>query len=295
VNLRAQDGSRREGGRRQYGFYDASVTDLGCALDYILVHTETRADRVDGVGCSLGGSYIFVYLAVMKEKSRLGSVVAMGAPLRWVEIHPVLKAVFSSPRLMGQVRFRGTRLLAKAGLPVLKKIPKLLHLYMHPEIVNTSKMNEMIQTVEDPNPILNRQIAEWICSGDLHVNGINVTEGVTAARNPLMIVLANADGIVPDATALSAYEMMGSSIKDTLRVGTAAVPVAHADLFVSEISQEWVFEPLSQWLLEQNDLPQPSPTKTRGAKKARAGAKGSKKRKPAVKKKAAAARAGNKG
>lgn len=295
VNLRAQDGSKREGGRRRYGFYDAGVTDLGCAVDYILEHTKTRTDRVDGVGCSLGGSYIYVYLAVMKEKSRLGSVVAMGAPLRWVEIHPVLRALFSSPRLMGQVRFRGTRILAKAGLPILKKMPKLLHIYMHPEIVDTSKMNEMVHTVEDPNPILNQQIAEWVNSCDLYVRGINVTHGVAEASNPLMIVLANADGIVPDATALSAYEIMRSSNKATLRVGTEAVPVAHADLFVSEISHEWVFEPLSQWLIEQNEPRASSRSKSRVGKKRPAGGAGSRKRKPAVKKKTASPNAGKKG
>lgn len=252
LNLRAQDGSKRVGGKRRYGFHEAGVTDLGCALDYVVRHTETEKDRVDGVGCSLGGTYIYVYLAIKREKSKLGSVVAMGAPLRWVEIHPALKAVFSSPAVLGQVRFRGTRHLAKAALPVLKRIPKLLHLYMHPDIVDTSKMQEMIQTVEDPNPVLNRQLAEWIRSGDLHVNGVNVSKGVAASGNPLLIVLANADGIVPDGTALSAYELMGSSRKDILRVGTQAVPVAHADLFVSDISHEWVFEPLAKWLAAQN-------------------------------------------
>lgn len=253
LNLRAQGGSKRVGGRRRYGFYEAGVTDLGCALDYIVQKTKTGSDRVDGVGCSLGGTYLYVYLAVKQDKSRLGSVVAMGAPLRWAEIHPALKAVFVSPFLLGQLRLRGTRQLARIGLPIFKRIPKILNLYMHPEIIDTSKMGEMVQTIEDPNPVLNRQMAEWIRSVDLYVNGINVTDGVAAAKNPLLVVLANADGIVPDATALSASEVMASPVKDILRVGTDEVRVAHADLFISEISQEWVFEPLAEWLIKQNE------------------------------------------
>ena len=289
LNLRAQGGSKRVGGRRRYGFQEAGVTDLGCALDYVVRHTETKTDRVDGVGCSLGGTYLYVYLAIRNETSRLGSVVAMGAPLRWVEIHPALKAVFSSPALLGQVRFRGTRHLAKAALPLLKRIPKLLHLYMHPDIVDTAKMGEMVMTVEDPNPVLNRQLAEWIRTGDIYMNGVNVSMEVAAADNPLLVVLANADGIVPDATALSAYDLMGSSTKDVLRVGTEAVPVAHADLFVSDISHEWVFEPLAEWLAARNQPPPlkrtVSRSRNKGVKKTgRKKAKGSPARSLAAKK-----------
>jgi pimeloyl-ACP methyl ester carboxylesterase len=252
LNLRAQGGSKRQGGSRRYGFFDAGVTDLTCAFEYIVQHTETRADRVDGVGCSLGGTYLYVYLALAGKKSRLGSLVSMGGPLRWEEVHPALKFAFSSPRLAGQLRLRGTRKLAQAALPVLKRVPGLLHLYMHPEIIDMSRMDEMIQSVEDPNPMLNRQIAEWVGKKDLCVKGVNITDRLAAADNPLLVVLAAADGIVPEATALSAFHTMASPVKDVLRVGSQALPVAHADLFISDISHEQVFEPLAEWLIARN-------------------------------------------
>jgi pimeloyl-ACP methyl ester carboxylesterase len=272
MNLRAQGGSRREGGSRRYGFHDAAVTDLTCVFEHIVRHTETRADRVDGVGCSLGGTYLYVYRALVRERNRLGSLVSMGGPLRWEDPHPALKIAFSSPRLVGQVRLRGTRRMLRLALPVLKKAPKLLHLYMHPEIIDISRMEEMLQSVEDPNPLLNREIAEWINSKDLYVNGINVTDGLTDAKNPLLIVLASADGIVPEQTTLSAYHAMASPEKEVLRVGNDTLPVAHADLFISEISHEWVFDPLADWLEEQN-------------RKAKASTAPRKKRKTAKKKK----------
>jgi len=252
LNLRAQGGSKRQGGSRRYGFFEAGVTDLTCALDHVVRHTETGADRVDGVGCSLGGTYLYVYRAFAGEKNRLGSLVSMGAPLRWEAVHPALKFVFSSPWLAGQLRMRGTRQLAQMALPALRRLPALLHLYMHPEIIDVSRMREMIQTIEDPNPVLNREIAEWIGTRDLVVRGINVTDRLAAAENPLLIVLANADGIVPEATALSAYHTMASPVKDVLRVGSEAQAVAHADLFISEISHRQVFEPLARWLVERN-------------------------------------------
>jgi hypothetical protein len=179
-------------------------------------------------------------------------VVTIGAPLQWVEVNPVLKTAFASPRVAGMLAIRGVRPFARVAMPVLTRIPKLLQVYLHPEIVDTSRMKEMIQTVENPNRTINRQIAQWVKRGDLVVRGVNVTEAVRDAKNPLLVVLSNADGIVPEATALSAHREMGSSVKDILCVGTAEVPVAHADLFVSDIAQEWVFEPLAQWLIAQN-------------------------------------------
>jgi len=252
LNLRAQGNSKRVGGKRRYGFYEAAVTDLGTAFDYILLNTETKTNRLDAVGCSLGGTYLYVSLAFSRQKNLLGSVVTIGAPLQWVEVNPMLRTTFGSPRVAGMLAIRGVRPFARLAMPLLTRVPKLLHVYLHPEIVDTSKMNEMLQTVENPNRMLNREIAEWVRQGDLVVRGVNVTEGVAKANNPLLVVLSNADGIVPEATALSGYDKMGASFKEILRVGTEKVPVAHADLFVSDIAQEWVFEPLAQWLIAHN-------------------------------------------
>jgi pimeloyl-ACP methyl ester carboxylesterase len=277
LDLRAQGNSKRVGGRRHYGFYDAAVTDLGVAFDYILRNTETRQGRLDGVGCSLGGTYLYVHLACSRGKGVLGSVITIGAALRWVEVNPILRSAFASPRLAGILAIRGVRPFARLAMPVLTRVPKLLSVYLHPEIVDTSKMREMIRTVEDPDRMLNREIAEWVKGGDLVVRGVNVTQALAKAENPLLVVLSNADGIVPETTALSAYDRMGSSIKEILRVGTEAVPVAHADLFVSDIAQEWVFEPLAEWLIARN-RPRRKDRSARGGAKgtARRAGKGSK-------------------
>ena len=269
INLRTQGRSKCMGGSRRYGFYDAGVTDTRCALEYVARNTESSADRVDGVGCSLGGTYLYAYLATLQERNLLGSLVAMGAPLRWVDVHPLLKSAFSSPRLAGALSIRGTRQLAVVAIPLLTRLPKLLHVYLHPRIVDISKMREMVQTVENPNPTLNRESAEWGLAGDLVVGHVNVTQGLRKATNPLLIVLSNADGIVPEATALTAFDTMGTQDKEILRVGTDAVPVAHADMFISDISQEWVFEPLGQWLLSRNPAPRKARSRPKGKKTAK--------------------------
>lgn len=252
VNFRGQGESRSVGGKGDYGFEEAAITDLGRVLNYIVERTETGCDRVDAVGCSLGGTYLYVCLACSEAATWLGSIIAVGAPLEWRRVSPVFRAIFGSPRIFGRLRLRGIQGLARVALPVLAKTPRLLHFYLHPEIVDLTKVPEMIRTLEYPNPKLNGEIARWIRDGDLHVRGVNVTRALAWARNPLLVVLSNADGIVPEPAALSAYEHMGSAVKEVLRVGTADVPVAHADLFVSEISCKWVFEPLADWLERQN-------------------------------------------
>lgn len=252
VDFRGQGASRSVGGKGDYGFEEAAITDLGHVLEYIVERTETGCDTVDAVGCSLGGTYLYVCLACSVAAIRLGSIVTIGAPLAWHRAPPLFRAVFGSPRVFGRLRVRGIRRLARVVMPVLTKTPRLLHLYLHPEIVDLTKMPEMIRTVENPNPKLNREIARWIRDGDLYVRGVNVTQALERCRNPLLVVLSNADGIVPESAALSAYERAGTAVKEVLRVGTADVPVAHADLFVSEISRQWVFEPLADWLEWQN-------------------------------------------
>ncbi len=268
LNLRAQGTSRRVGGRKPYGFYDAAVTDLNAAFQFILRHTETDATSLDAVGCSLGGTYLYVHLAFSKETTHLGSLVTIGAPLRWVQINAMLKTAFGSPRVAGMLAIRGVRPFARLAMPLLTRVPRLLSVYLHPEIVDVSRMDEMIETVENPDRRLNREIAEWLRRGDLVIRGVNVTEAVATVRNPLLVVLSNADGIVPEATVLTAHSKMGSTTKDILCVGTKEVPVAHADLFVSNIAQAWVFEPLAQWLIARNEDHPARRQGTRGPPKA---------------------------
>ncbi len=262
LNLRDQGGSKRVGGKRRYGFYEAGVIDLGCAFQHILRNTETEADRLDAVGCSIGGTYLYVHLALGGKTCSLGSIVTMGSPLRWVRVHPAMKALWSSPRIAGMLSVRGVRPLARVVMPLASRVPRLLEVYLHPEIVEISKMKEISRTLENPNPQLNREISFWLRQKDLHVKGVNITEALADVDNPLLCVLSNADGVVPEPTVLSVMEAIGSSDKEVLRVGTEEIPVAHADMFVSRISQAWIFEPLARWLIDRN-RPAESPPRGR--------------------------------
>lgn len=252
-NLRGQGESRSEGGPRDVGFRVLALEDLACAIRHVRDHTETLTERVDVVGCSLGGTYVFAYLAHHPKTHGIGSIVGVGAPLRWQGAHPLLKIAFASPVLTRHLRVSGTRRLAGLVLPaVAARAPRLLDIYMNTKIIDLSRADELVKTVEDPIPKLNSEIARWFKSGDLMVDGVNVTEALRGIDRPLLCVVANRDGIVPPAAARSALDVIGSKQRDELAVGDDETWFAHADLFISRHAQERVFAPLAEWLLARS-------------------------------------------
>ena len=248
VDLRAQGGSRSTGGGDDFLLQDLALTDLKVALRAALERSRTGAHRADVIGASLGGTIMFIH-AVLERDAPIGSMVALGSPVRWLDVHPAIKVAFSWPTLVGLVRFKGTRKLAGLALPQLaKRAPWLLSIYMNAEITDTSAAAEMVKTVEDPNRHVNRQIACWIRDRDLVLRGVNISEGLARLQQPLLCVSALGDGIVPRRTAEYPYLAAGSTDKQLIEVGTEQIVMAHADLFISRESQTRVFEPLASWL-----------------------------------------------
>jgi pimeloyl-ACP methyl ester carboxylesterase len=257
ADLRAQGASRplapptsarARAAIERFGLEDLALTDLAVTVDAVLERSRAGGERVDLIGASLGGTLVFM-LAVLRPEHRLGSLVALGSPVRWLDVHPVLRLAFSSPMLVGLVRFRGTRRLAELALPLLARhTPWLISIYMNPSITDTTAAREMVKTVEDPNRFINRQIARWIRERDLVIEGVNVSEGLWRVTRPLLCVIASGDGIVPRTTAELPYHRVGSPIRRLLTVGDDVVSLAHADMFVSNEAHRRVFEPLARWL-----------------------------------------------
>jgi pimeloyl-ACP methyl ester carboxylesterase len=241
------------GGTLKYGFRELGLVDFPVVLDLVLEETQTEPDdeRVHAVGCSLGASVLYGYLAHHQKNHRFASLIAIGGPLRWDEVHPLVKFAFQSPKVAALVPIRGTRLLAKTFLPMLKKVPWLLSIYMNADQIDLSEADEMVKTVDNPNPYLNVQIAKWINNRDLVVDGVNVTDALAHVEDlSILCLLANSDGIVPAGAANSVCRVASGSCSDVLVVGDDENWYAHADLFISEKAQQTVFEPMSNWLTE---------------------------------------------
>lgn len=247
ANFRNQGGSQCQGGKRSYSLTDVALTDLGCAMDFISEKSLARGEKIDAIGCSLGGTFLFIHLA-LRRVNKLGALVAIGAPLRWEKINPIMGAAFGCPTLVGLIPMKNIRSLTHLLFPLLLRAPSLLKIYLNRDIVDTSNYKEMLKTVDDPNRLMNKEIAQWIKEKDLLIDNVNVTEAVSRAKNPLLCVIANGDGIVPETTAASIFHAIGSDTKEILNVGTSQIVLAHADLFISRYAQSWVFDPIGQWL-----------------------------------------------
>jgi alpha-beta hydrolase superfamily lysophospholipase len=246
ANLRGQGKSRRtrkEAGR--IGFRELALTDVPTALSTVRSYTASERSDIHGLGCSLGASILYIYLA-HRDDHGLASMVSIGGPLRWDDVHPAVKLAFKSPRLAGALPIRGTRAGARMVLPVLKRMPGLLSIYMNASQVDLRSADQLVKTVENPSPRLNRQIARWVGEGDMTVAGKNITHALRGRRLPVLCVVANRDGIVPPAAVLSIRGPIPHA--EVLRVGDDDIWFAHADLFVSRTAQKAVFGPLATWL-----------------------------------------------
>ncbi|MEQ9502240.1 MAG: alpha/beta fold hydrolase [Deltaproteobacteria bacterium] len=251
ANLRGQGETRSTGGDRNVGFETLALVDLHAAIDAVRARTTTGREQLDVIGCSLGGTFLYTYLAHYPD-APFGAVVGIGAPLVWAKPHPVLRVALGAPGWLGRVRVKGTRAAARRMLPIALRFPRLLSVYMNTEHVDLTEIDRLVQTVEDPIARLNEQIARWVRSRDLTVGGVNVTEGVRSSRVPILSILANRDGIVPPSAARSVREVTDGRA-DVLEVGDEVTWYAHTDLFVGRTCHERVFAPLVEWLQTHSD------------------------------------------
>ena len=81
---------------------------------------------------------------------------------------------------------------------------------------------------------MNYEIARWIKSGDLCIQNQSISKGFGELTLPFCCLIANSDGVVNYETAISAYDIIGSTKKEIIRVGNEKLKFAHADLFISK-------------------------------------------------------------
>lgn len=251
VDLRKQGDSLPTGGSNSYGLEDVGITDMTAVLDFIVDNSLSTRQRVDVIGCSLGATCCFIHVGFVKNH-RIGCLVTIGGPLRWETTKLFVKAAFFSPKLAASVPIRGSAFFAELVLPLAKKVPWTLAPYMRMEHIDIDRAKMIARTVEDPVRRVNEQIANWVHNKDLLLLGKNLTEEVGTFTGPLFCLYANADGIVPKETALSALQATGSRHKEMLQLGDDRIKMAHADIYISRYSHQHVFDPIIRWL-EQHD------------------------------------------
>jgi pimeloyl-ACP methyl ester carboxylesterase len=246
VDLRGQTSARpKPGVHAHIGLADYAFVDLPAAFDWIARHTGHA--RLHAIGCSLGGALLYGYGGVVPDH-RIDKLVSMGTPLRWTTSSLVVSGFAAIAPLLGNFQLRGSRRAARLALPVAAKlVPWALGVYLNPRLTHTGPARELVRTVEDPHPRVNRQLAAWIRSKDLRLAGVDITDALARFDRPLLVLAGSADRICPAGNALAAVDIAGGPAQGLL-IGDAEHPVAHADLFISDLAFERVFKPVADWL-----------------------------------------------
>jgi pimeloyl-ACP methyl ester carboxylesterase len=250
-SMRRQRGSRRLERRAGLpGLQAFAAVDVPVLIEAVRQRSATQASRVDLIGSSLGGSVAYAHLALCPD-TPVGALIALGAPLQWDHVHPALRVLFASERLAGMVPMTGTDKVARRLFPLLARFPKLLSIYMNLDHVDLEDARELTQGVDEPDRRVNRDLVRWMRQGTMVFDGVDVSAALAQEWRPLMVVLANRDGIVPRDSATPALDLWGGSDTTLLEVGTPDDWYAHADLFIAPEAPELVFEPMAAWLQER--------------------------------------------
>lgn len=250
VDLRGQGQTLRAGGARRYGLAELALEDVPAAVRAVLHRSETGARALDLVGVSLGTALVYAYLTATPD-APVHAVASLGGLVTWTEVPPLVALAFASPRLVARVRLRKTRTLARFALPALARLaPGLLGIYLNPSSSDVSDARLLAQTVEDPHPGVNADIARWVIGRELVVRGVNVSRRMRELTHPQATVVALDDGIVPAATARAVHDATAATKKMLLEVGGGARRIAHGDLLLAHGIDDEVFAPLAAFLRE---------------------------------------------
>lgn len=250
ANLRGQGGARSTTARRaKVGFSQLIQIDLQAVADTVTAHTQTKHDAFVWAGCSLGASLLYGRLA-LSEAPQMCGMIALGGPLQWREVPRIARLLLGSTRLVASVPVRGTRRAARMAIPLLRRTPRLLSMYMNAQHTDLNRPDLLAQTVDDPATSLSVQISKWIKHKDLVVDGVNVTQALArrAPKVPLLCIFANKDGVVPPSAALSAVDVFDADQTTVVAAGDARHWYAHADLFIGREALPRVFDPMQRWL-----------------------------------------------
>ena len=252
LNLRAQGGSRATAPAAEPPSFAAFAgVDLPAALEFITRNSASTGHPISLIGCSLGGTIGYTYLALHPQQSRVGALVTIGSPIHWDRPPLLFKLLGVRPDLIERIKLRGSRAIVRAALPLLERMPRLAHLYLNPAHVDLHALHELARTVENPQPRLNRELSEWLAAGTLTVRGRDIAEEVRKVTVPLLVTRANRDGIVPTDSVASVRTRWGGRA-DELVVGTPEDWYSHADLFIGNEAPAKVFAPIAVWLSERS-------------------------------------------
>jgi len=233
------------------GLPEQAFIDLPTCLEHICA--RTGHERVHVIGCSLGGALAYAYAGEHREH-RIDRLVTMGTPLQWGQPSVVRRIIDKLAWPVRKMPVRGTRPLARWLLPLGSRwAPKAISIYINPRLTDTSDVENLACTIENPHPAISDALLRWISNGDLILDGRNTTENMEHFERPLFVICGSGDLICPQDAAMAALEHSRGETT-FMCVDDPQGAVGHADLFISSIAPERVFSPVAEWLQGKSGL-----------------------------------------
>jgi pimeloyl-ACP methyl ester carboxylesterase len=169
VDLRGSSPTR---GRGRVSMQHQAFVDLPAAFDH--VRNKTGRSDIVAVGCSLGGALL--YGALGRGAIQASQLVTMGSPLVWSQNPWLHRAFAAAGPALGAIPVRGSRAAAGLVLPwVRRMVPDLLSLYLNPRLTDLRNPGPLLATVEDAHRGITAELARWIRTGHLVLDGHDVS------------------------------------------------------------------------------------------------------------------------
>jgi pimeloyl-ACP methyl ester carboxylesterase len=227
--------------------------DLPAAIDTVL--KQTGADRLDLVGHSLGGLFIYFYLGQGIDVP-VGRAVTLCAPAHFRRFFGAISPVMAPPaRWLAPV----AKHLKGLGIDRLLKSPgPLAHMltmarHFRPRLLSSDMRRRFFEwAVEDmPGGDLS-QLMKWVGEGQLSSpQGTDYEGCFSRMTRPIMVVAAAADNIAPMQAVREAFQRIASPEKIFLELGKehgSTVEYAHQDVLLAAEACADLFTPVARWL-----------------------------------------------
>jgi pimeloyl-ACP methyl ester carboxylesterase len=254
LEFRGSQSSRYLGSGKAPQNLDAKITiDLPEAIEQVL--KKTGAKKVDLIGHSLGGIFIYAHLGARPD-APVGRAVAVCAPAHVRRFFGGLSKALKIPaRMLAPL----APYLPGLGVHRLAKLKgPLPHLAVFARHIEKGSMDRherrryLDRAVEDMKGGDLAQLMRWFGEGELTTqDGASYYDAFARMRHPILLIGSDRDSIAEPDAVREAYNRLGSRHKKLLFVGKrfgSSRNYAHQDLLLAPDANQDVYPLAHRWL-----------------------------------------------
>ena len=261
LEFRGNRSSRYVGKGKPSQNLDAKIQiDLPTAIDKVL--RTTGADKLDLIGHSLGGIFIYAYLGA-NPCAPVGRAITLCSP---AHVRRFFGSVSGALKLPAKVLAPIARRIPGLGVPHLARLrgplPHLASLARHIDLqtlTSGERRDYLDHAVEDMTGGDLAQLMRWFGDGGLAtLEGGSYYDVFSRVQHPVLVMGSAGDRIAEPSAVREAFDRLGCSTKKLLFVGRSFGSTrnySHQDLLLAGTANQDVFPHARFWLEQHESLP----------------------------------------